>query len=44
MQCIELFVAQRIVVLPLQKRFGRAILGLSTFKNLLNSTSLWVQN
>lgn len=38
MQCIELFVAQRIVVLPLQKRFGRAILGLSTFKNPLFSS------
>ena len=39
MQCIELFVAQRIEVLPLQKRFGRAILGLSTFKNYFQEPS-----
>ena len=35
MQCIELFVAQRIAVLPLQNRYSGAILGQSTFKNPL---------
>ncbi len=35
MQCIELFVAQRIAALPLQNRILGAILGLSTFKNPL---------
>ncbi len=33
MQCIELFVAQRIALLPLQNRILEAILGQSTFKN-----------
>lgn len=33
MQCIGLFVAQRIAALPLQNRISGAILGLSTFKN-----------
>ena len=35
MQRIELFVAQRIAVLPLQNRYSGAILGQSTFKNPL---------
>jgi hypothetical protein len=33
MQRVELFVAQRIAVLPLQNRISAAILSLSTFKN-----------
>lgn len=37
MQCIELFVAQRIAWLPLQNRYLGAILGQSTFKNPLLS-------
>ncbi len=35
MQCIELFVAQRIAVLPSQNRYSGTILSLSTFKNPL---------
>ena len=47
MQCIELFVAQRIAQLPSQNRYSVAILSLSAVKNHISdppgSASLWVQ-
>lgn len=39
MQCIELFVAQRIAALPLQNCISGAILGLYTFKNHFSDPS-----
>lgn len=39
MQCIELFVAQMIAVLPLQNCISGAILSLSIFKNHFSAPS-----